>query len=63
MSLLGKSVAAYHVFISRMDQQEYGRICTYVTKKELPSGLSKNKKDALRRKCRNFVMKVGASLI
>ncbi len=35
------------------------RICTYVTKKELPSGLSKNKKDALRRKCRNFVMKGG----
>ena len=42
-----------------MDQQEYGSICDYLRKRELPDGLSKNKKDALRRKCKKFVMKEG----
>ena len=44
---------------AEMDQQEYGRICAYLRTRELPDELSKNKKDALRRKCRKFVLKDG----
>ena len=57
-SLLENSVAKSTWLHCKMDQKEYDRICDYLATKRLPD-LSKDLKDALRRKCKNFLMKDG----
>ena len=49
----------FELLANKMEQRQYDRIVGYLRTGSFPSSMTKNEKDSLRRKAKNFVVKDG----